>query len=288
MTESSERSGSDTAGDTDQTETPLVDRVNEGTSTFNNFLAALVALGGVVGGAVGFLDKIPNDVRPFIIAALGICSLILTYRCFLVQTNSRAVRSSLRRRNIIFQTLVPWLVLTALAFVWLWPGSKGADQPQKDAKSPTSTPSLSAKKLSVVISEIKDGITSPDPSGDQIHACIKVSGVAKIPAGFQVWVMHRNGDKDGPTGELYFNVRQGNPKEGTNKWATDQFTVGSKSDVGKYFWIFLYLVPDSAGNVLRTLNDAPTLNVTPAGPPFNARLITTIPVIKNDNICPKV
>jgi hypothetical protein len=205
----------------------------------------------------------------------------------LAPTNSRAARSPQGRKTIIFQTLIPWLALTALAFAWLWPGGTVADRTEKDAKSPTSTPSLSAKKLSAAISEIKDGIRSPDPSGDKIHACVTVSGIGKIPSGFQVWVMHKNGTKDGPAGDLYFNVRKAIPEEGANRWKTDQFTVGSENDVGKYFWIFLYLIPDSTGNVLSTLKDAPTFKATPADPPVNARLITTVPVIKNDDSCPK-
>jgi hypothetical protein len=286
MTDSSGTSASEPARGADQTET-TIDRVNEGTSTLNNALAAVVALGGVAGGAVGYLAEIPEDVRPFIVAALGISASILTYRCFSSQANSSTARSPHRRMNITFQTLVPWLVLTALAFVWLWPGGNEGDRAEKDAKSPTSTPALSAKKLSAAISEIKEGIRSPDPGGDKIHACVTVSGVGKIPAGFQVWVMHKNGTKDDPSGDLYFNVRKATPEEGSNKWNTSQFTVGDgEKDVGKYFWIFVYLVPDSTGNVLSTLNDPPTFKATPAGPPVNAHLITTIPVVKGDNNCP--
>ncbi|MEU6351029.1 hypothetical protein ABZ896_17100 [Streptomyces sp. NPDC047072] len=289
MTDSSERSASGTAHGADESETTL-DRVNEGTSTLNNVLAAVVALGGVAGGAVGFLTEIPHDVRPFILAALGIAASTLTYRSLSMQaTASRAARSQQHSKSVVFQGLAPWLVLTVLAAIWVWPDSKSADQPEKDAKPPTSTPSLSAKSISAAISEIKDGIRYPDPDGDKIHACITVSGVSKIPAGFQVWVMHKNGTKDGPAGGLYFNVRKANPEEGSKKWQTDEFSVGNgQKDVGSYFWIFLYLVPDSAGDVFSMQQDPPTLKETPADPPVNARLITKIPVIKNDNICPKM
>ncbi|WP_406123675.1 hypothetical protein OHQ89_16050 [Streptomyces canus] len=289
MTDRPESSAPATAGSEGQTET-TIDRVNEGTSTLNNVLAAVVALGGIAGGVVGFLTEIPNDVRPFILAALGICASILTYRSLSVQANSsRAALLMQRRKSIVLQGLIPWLGLTMLAAVWVWPDSKDADEPEKDAKPPASTPSLSAKGLSAAISAVKDGIRYPDLSGDKIHACITVSGISKIPAGFQVWVMHKNGTKDGPAGDLYFNARKANPEEGSNKWQTEQFSVGNGSkDVGSYFWIFLYLVPDSTGDVLSTLQDPPTFKKTPADPPISAHLITTIPVIKNDNICPKV
>jgi hypothetical protein len=288
MTEGSESNAPSTVASEGQTET-TVDRVNESSATLSNVLAAVVSLGAVAGGVVGFLAEIPHDVRPFILLALGVCALIFTYRNLLIQSDSpNAAVPQQRRKSAYFQSLIPWLVLTVLAVVWVWPDSKGADQSKNDAKSPTAAPSLSVGAMSAAISAVKDGIRYPDPTGDKIHACITVSGASKIPAGFQVWVMHKNGTKDGPTGDLYFNVRKANPGEGTNKWQTEQFSIGDGSkDVGRYFWIFLYLVPGSAGDVLSALQDPPTFKESPVGSPVNARLIATIPVIKNDNICPK-
>ncbi|UUU34191.1 hypothetical protein JIX56_32555 [Streptomyces sp. CA-210063] len=160
-------------------------------------------------------------------------------------------------------------------------GDSGKSKP--DAKAPEKISDISAEHLISSITEIKNGIEVPNPHGDDIPACTIVSGRSKIPKGSGVWVGHTNGTARRANDDVFYNVRHSQVEPGENEWYTEEFTVGSGSkDIGAHFYIFVYLVPDSVGDILDTLKDPPTLTA----PPSKSQLVTKIRVKKIKGECP--
>ncbi|MFI6551194.1 hypothetical protein ACIBO9_49000 [Streptomyces prunicolor] len=87
--------------------------------------------------------------------------------------------------------------------------------------------------------------------GDAIPRCIRIGGTGTIPPGEQVWVGHTNDKDDSPNGNL-MNLRQAKNITGKpGQWETvDDYWIGDTKD-SRSFWIFVYELPDSAGNIIQ-------------------------------------
>jgi hypothetical protein len=146
--------------------------------------------------------------------------------------------------------------LTGVVAVLVWPGPKPTQADAKPSGDPT-------KGIDVT----KVGDTVPGPDTEKIKACIAVSGVGKMPKGYQLWVAN-NFDIDGEADPAnLYNLQRVVQTTGQATWHTPVFGVGEgQKHKGTYFWIHVFLLPRSSDTVLQNLlGDAPGFKETLPG-----------------------
>ncbi|MGW2636515.1 hypothetical protein [Streptomyces sp. NPDC001348] len=226
----------------------------------SSITANVLSVAGVVASAA---DKLPAPLLPAAACIFGCTSLYLVHR-FLLAGSGAATR-----RAVLTMTLALVVIVTYWASNLAWPGAFPlGKQPEKaDA-------TVGAKQLTAGAEQENPArdlkVEKPQQHG-RIGTCTPVVGTGKIPEGFQIWVANLN-DKGGEADTRgLFNLR-GADQVGAGEWQVSPFGVGADSDAGKNFWIYVYLLPDSAGSIIKNLRRPtkdeewrPSLNAPIAG-----------------------
>ncbi|WP_159403812.1 hypothetical protein [Streptomyces sp. NRRL S-646] len=201
--------------------------------------ANLLSVGGFFASAA---YKLPAPVLPVAVLIFGGTGLYLLRR-FL----SSAVAA---RRAVLAATLVITLIVAYWASNHVWPDSfpLGKQSDKTGATKETRGPTTSAES-----GNLARGLKVSEPkSHGRIGTCTPVVGSGRIPEGYQIWVANLNDQGGKPDTFGLFNLRRAT-QEGVSEWTVSPFGVGADSDVGKNFWIFVYLLPESAGSMIGNL-----------------------------------
>ncbi|WP_329598031.1 hypothetical protein OIE43_21895 [Streptomyces pseudovenezuelae] len=226
----------------------------------SSITANVLSVAGVVASAA---DKLPASFLPAAAFIFGCTSLYLVHR-FLLAGSSAATR-----RGVLTMTLALVVIVTYWASNLAWPGTFPLGKQPKKADVTVGAKHLTAgAEQEGPPQELK--VKEPQQHG-RIGTCTAVVGTGKIPEGLQIWVANLN-DKDGEADTTgLFNLRQAE-QEGVSEWRVSPFGVGTDSDAGKNFWIYVYLLPDSAGSIIENLRRPakdegwrPSLNAPIAG-----------------------
>ncbi|MFD9938340.1 hypothetical protein ACFWZ6_34995 [Streptomyces massasporeus] len=222
--------------------------------------ANVLSAAGVLASAA---DKLPASVLPAAVMIFGCTGLYLLHR-FLPSGSAAAAR-----RAVVATTLVLVLIVAYWASNFAWPGNfpLGRQAGETDAKTKEGGPTSGATSASFA-----RGLKVTEPKKlARIGTCAEVVGTGQIPEGYQVWAAHLR-DREGvaDTTGLYNLHRASEANDG--EWSTGLFGVGTDADVGKDFWIYVYLVPDSVGSVVENL-------IKPEGwnPSLSAPIVDTDP-----------
>ncbi len=96
--------------------------------------------------------------------------------------------------------------------------------------------------------------------------------------GYQVWVANLNDKNGDPDMSTLFNLQPAAQVDGQESWKTNLFGVGTETDKGKRYWIYVFLVPDSVGSVLENVRLPEDWGVSLDGPIEDVAVVTRIPV----------
>jgi hypothetical protein len=209
---------------------------------FSSVTANLLSVAGVLASAA---NKLPAPFLPCAVLIFGCTGLYLLYR--FVSSGSAVVA----RRTMLTTTLVLTLVLAYWASNRAWPGNFPLGrQPEKtDTTAETRGPAPGATSANLT-----RGLKVTEPQKlSRIGTCTSVVGTGQIPKGFQIWVANLN-DQDGTANTSgLFNLRRATQVQGDSEWRTDPFGVGANSAAGRNFWVYVYLLPESAGSIVENL-----------------------------------
>jgi hypothetical protein len=202
--------------------------------------ANVSAIGGGVASVVGAL---PDYFLPPAVLLFGGATLYLLRRY--------VTHAALARRIMLSSTLVLTLLMAYGVSNWVWPHRFPLGQvTAKDAQEGAQGSAAGAAHASLA-----RGLKVTEPTQrEPIGTCTAVVGTGRIPAGFQVWVANLNDQGGKPATSALYNLRQATPPlEGEADWTTGAFGVGGASDGGKTFWIYVYLLPNSAGSIIENI-----------------------------------
>ncbi|MFF1845238.1 hypothetical protein ACFVW9_26515 [Streptomyces sp. NPDC058217] len=199
----------------------------------------------VVGALASAADKLPDAFLPIAVLIFGCTGLYLVHR--FVMAGSRGAAKG--------TTLTTTLVLTLLVAYWAsnhaWPDQfpLGRQRNAAVASSETRKPTAGASHASLT-----RGLKVSEPRKlSRIGTCTAVVGSGQIPKGHQIWVANLNDQGGAANTTGLFNLRRATQIDGDDQWKTDPFGVGGDLAAGKNFWIYVYLLPESAGSVVENL-----------------------------------
>lgn len=235
---------------------------------------------GLGGFAASAAEVLPGHFRPFAVLLCGAACLYLLFRYVTV---GRAV---LARRIMLSAALVLTLLVAYGVSNRVWPEHFPLGREiSTSAKGGTERPAVGATPANLT-----QGLKVSEPRKlARIGTCAEVVGTGRIPRGFQVWVANLN-DHGGKAevGGLH-NLRRATRAEGETDWRAGPFGVGVDSDEGKNFWIYVYLLPDSAGSAIEgMIKPAKDPHWRPSlkTPITGSKVISRIPVQRTaENTC---
>ncbi|MFK0123408.1 hypothetical protein ACIQSP_08845 [Streptomyces nigra] len=199
----------------------------------------------VLGAVASAANKLPAFFLPSAVLIFGCTGLYLLHR-FVSSGSAVAARRTM---------LATALILTLVAAYWAsnraWPGNFPLGrQPEKADTATESRGSAHGATSATLMKGLK--VTEPQKLS-RVGTCVKVTGTGKIPQGYQIWVANLN-DQDGAANTTgLFNLRRATQMQGDGEWRTEPFGVGGDSDAGKNFWVYVYLLPESAGSIVENL-----------------------------------
>ncbi|MFJ1876859.1 hypothetical protein [Streptomyces chartreusis] len=91
---------------------------------------------------------------------------------------------------------------------------------------------------------------APDPH-ESIGCKVTVSGTGYVPEGWEVWAANLNDVNGSPDTSMLFHLSKA-PHVSGDAWTTNPFPVGNEAPASSKFWIFVFLVPESASSVLES------------------------------------
>lgn len=196
------------------------------------------------GFAAGIAGELPSPLLPLLVLVFGCTGLWLLHRFVLAGSTAQA------KGSMLAVTLALTLLVTYWTSNHAWPDRFPlGSRPKETNPTARAEAAASADAKASLTRGLK--VTGPRNFA-HIGTCTAVTGIGEIPKGYQVWVANLNDHEGIADRKALFNLRRVT-HEGGGEWSTDRFGVGTKSDVRKNFWIFVYLLPDSVGSVLDNL-----------------------------------
>ncbi|GHB22686.1 hypothetical protein GCM10010306_014290 [Streptomyces umbrinus] len=225
------------------------------TETANRALIAssitvnVVSLGTAIAAP---LADLPEGVQAAAVGVAGVTSIGLIWKYVTV---SRATLA----RNLL---LASCALVTVLGILLTWPGGspikstqnkQGTESDAKNDQTQGSKPASNETAVRKAAAQLKQGIKEPDRESD-IPSCITATGDGRIPSGYGLWVA--NLPDSGGTADMtaLSNMQRADQPDGETSWRTPEFGVGLDArDAGTDYWIYLFLLPESADSALTNL-----------------------------------